>query len=222
MILSQKHKILFVANPKTATTSVQKWLLKEDVSFNKTAHELNGKHIILEEHITAETAREKLGIEYYEILFVFGFCREPSSKLISSYFFYKQAGKNRKLWDLGTKVVSARIKNFFQYLSAKLLPLNIWLLVYPYKAQYPYFTDSSGNVIVGNIGRFENLKNDLERMLKKQKIQVDFDNLTVVNKSDKAEISLNPFLIKVLKLRHRRFRDDIIFYEKVKSQWVNY
>jgi hypothetical protein len=222
MLLSQNHKILYVANPKTATTAVQKWLLSEDGSFKKTIHKLNGKSVILSEHITALEAKSIIGEKYYNDLFVFGFVRLPISKMISSYYFYKQAEKNRKLWDPNTKRIGVRVKNLLQYLIAKTLPLNIWLIFYPYKNNFRYFTDYESNVIVKNIGRFEFLKKDLKRILEKTSLDLDFEKLAVINKSEKASgYSISPLMMRLLCLRHPKLKKDMLFYKKVELDITN-
>lgn len=101
MLLSQKHKILYIANPKTATSAVQKWMLSEDSSFEKTLHRINGKELILKEHITALEAKNILAEKYYNELFVICFIREPISKMMSAYYFYKQ-GEKIKSFGIGT------------------------------------------------------------------------------------------------------------------------
>jgi hypothetical protein len=218
MLLSQKHRILYIANPKTATTAVQKWMLSEDSSFEKTLHRLNGKEIILKEHITALEAKNILGEEYYNQLFVIGFVREPISKIMSAYNFYKQGGKNKKLWDKNTKTFSSRFIHLLQYVSAKILPFELWLLIYPFKDNISYFLDTDENLIVRNIGRFEFLKEDLHIILKRAKINLNIESLKVANRSNKTKNdTLSPFFLKLLEIRHPLLRKDIKLYQKIQE-----
>lgn len=216
MLLNQKYKILYIANPKTATTAVQRWMLSENSSFEKTLHIINGEKLILKEHLTAFEAKKILGEDYYNQLYVIGFIREPISKMVSAYFFYKQGGKNKKLWDKNTKRISSRILQLFKYLSAKILPLNLWILLYPFKDNLSYFTDTKGNLIVRNIGRFEFLKEDLSNILKGTEVSFNLNNLKVVNKSNKSNnYFISPLMLKLLKIRHSKLQKDIQLYHNV-------
>ncbi len=131
MLLSQKNNILFIANPKTATTSIQKWLQSQDSSYVKTNHIVNNKSFVLREHITAnDDAKKILGNEFYNKLHTIGFVRNPEDKLISACNFYRQPGKNKKLWDEKTHDKSKRIMHVFQYTFAKVFPFKAWALMY--------------------------------------------------------------------------------------------
>jgi len=219
MLLSQENKILYVANPKTATTSVQDWLQEQDSTFIKTNHLIDGKKVVLGEHITAFQACKLLGDEVYNSLNVIGFVRNPEMKIISAYKFYKQFGKEKKLWSRKTHLLGPRILHVFQFLFARLLPFSLWSLIYPYNDNYRYFRGKD-KVIVQYIGRFEYLKNDLELIMKQLGYLPDMNSLKELNTSSNVkEEVISPLLFKLLKIRHPNFKRDIDFYREVSKQY---
>jgi hypothetical protein len=92
MIISKK-KYIYMAVPKTGSTSVQKFLLENDKTATKNGAEIEGKFYRFREHMTASGIKTVLGIKYEDYT-VIGFKRQSYSRLVSSYFFLKQGAKN--------------------------------------------------------------------------------------------------------------------------------
>jgi thiol-disulfide isomerase/thioredoxin len=138
MIISKEKKFIYLAVPKTGTTSVQKYLLENDKTATKNSVEINGKYHKFGEHMTALKIKSLLGVNYQNFIII-GFVRHPYGRIVSSYFFYKKGGKEawrgkQEQRSLGDKL---RIK------STEILPFKIWALVYPYKSNKEYFIDES-------------------------------------------------------------------------------
>lgn len=220
MLLNQKHNILFVAVPKTATTAVQDWLLHENLGFKKGDQHINGRTIKLREHYTALKARELLGKDFYDMLNVIAFIRHPYSRLISAYNFYRGGGKAKSIVSKTTKNKTKRILHSMQYVIAKLLPFSIWALVYPYRDNRRYCVDENENLIISHIGIYENLVRDMKVFLRDIKLNADISNLSYLNKSrPKAsdEIIKNKFFQKLLLIRHKNLKEDLKFYNHILS-----
>src|SRR5690554_1899600 len=129
MIISKKNKFIYLAVPKTGTTSVQKFLLENDNTATNYNVELDGNQYRFGEHMTALEIKNVLG-DLYNDYTVIGFVRHPYGRIVSSYFSYKKGGKDS--WkgrehqrSLGDKL---RIK------FAKIMPFKLWALIYPYKS----------------------------------------------------------------------------------------
>jgi hypothetical protein len=103
MIIFNK-KYIYMAVPKTGTTSVQKYLLENDKTATKNSVEINGKYYKFGEHMTALKIKSLLGVNYQNFTII-GFVRHPYGRIVSSYFFYRKAlkaghGKEEKVKSL--------------------------------------------------------------------------------------------------------------------------
>src|SRR5688572_26418146 len=175
MLISEKNKYIFIAVPKTGTRSVEKYLLENDKTAKRNCVEIEGQTIHVQEHITANKLKEIMGERYNDFVKI-GFVRDPYSKIVSSYFFYKNgeaitAGNNSKRFETQLRIYSARI-----------LPFEIWSIIYPYKSNINHLADGKNDLIVDFIGRFENLKDDLVSIFNKLNIRFDNHDLPMINK----------------------------------------
>ena len=87
MIISEKHNYIYLACPKTGTTSIEKFLLEQDPSALQNKIIIDGKLLRFKGHATAKTIQSKLQGDFkkYQII---GFIRHPYSRMVSSYFFF--------------------------------------------------------------------------------------------------------------------------------------
>lgn len=208
MIISNENRYIFIAVPKTGTTSVQKLLLEHDPTARTYGIEIEGKNYRFGEHDTALQIKTELGSRYADYR-TFGFIRNPYSRLVSSYFFYRN-GKpitkgNKKPWPTRLRVAYAR-----------LLPFKLWALTYPYKSNRQHFLDEHGRMIVDFVGTFENLGSDLAKIFEAIGLSVPADQLPHSNKSKHSSyedyFSNESFKRKIV----RTLRDDLEFYDKYK------
>lgn len=208
MIISLKNRYIFIAVPKTGTTSVQKWLLENDPSARQYAVEIGGQGYAFREHATALEIKSILG-EHYPKFRTFAFIRNPYSRLVSSYFFYKN-GKpitagNKKPWP-------SRFKTAY----AKCVPFALWALSYPYKSNIEHLVDEENNLIVDYVGTFENLEDDLRKIISAIGLNIPVDQLPHTNKSSHAKYK-DYFTKHFLRKRIERVIDrDLKFYNRYK------
>jgi hypothetical protein len=174
MYYSKKLSLLFIASPKSGSTSVEKYLMEVDSSGENHSVTLDLKKITAKDvyygivgHARAWELKEAMGEDIYNQLQIFGFVRHPFDKLVSSYFF------NKKLKLLSTfnktgdnKLLLRKLKGLLTLLAPKLLPIDIWVLLFPMKTSHDYFFDKKGNRIVQYLGRTDHLNEDLFSILK--------------------------------------------------------
>ena len=173
MIISHKHKFIFVKTTKTAGTSIEialsEFLGPEDVitpiisADEKTRAEFgfrgpqnykvrlsrygaldwlrvlkNRRRIKYFHHIPAQRIKRYVGKKVWDEYSVFCFERNPYDKAVSRYF-----------WDMAGFKKSVPMDDYFAAVSPTLL--SNWHLY-----------TGNGKLIVDFVGRFENLKEDLE------------------------------------------------------------
>jgi hypothetical protein len=162
MLLSPRHRFLFVHIAKTGGTSVRAALGRRRWSdpgywpmfvCSRLSH-LSGHRIAakLPRHAKAIAAKELLPREYFEALFKFAFVRNPWDLQVSSFHHIRRE-RPQYLGDH---------RDFRSFLRWKLDPAR------PYQfhidtsmeLQTDYLIDLQGNFIVDYIGRYESLRED--------------------------------------------------------------
>ena len=170
MLISKKHKFIFVHVPKVAGQSVTNALLpyclssyelliakllgasnyikintklKKYVGFNCDPHTFS-------DHVSAETLKASLG-ESYDHYFKFAFVRNPWSWIYSHYTY---ALKNKR-------------HNRHQFIRSKFSDFNAfveWLCLEKQdkKLQTSYLCDSAGELLVDYVGRHETISRDFQ------------------------------------------------------------
>jgi len=211
MIVSRKHKYIFIAVPKTGTSSIENFLLEND---NSAIKKIPDKPH-LKNHVSALEVRDSLGVETFQQYFVFGFIRHPMSRIVSSYFFYKKGAKS---WLYESSKRRRSLSAKMRVTIAKLLPFKVWALIYPYKSNFQFLTDNDNKVIVSEIGFFENLNDDFFEIFTRLDLKFNKEELPKINKSshDNVEKYFTSFFTYLLRLRHPKFEADMKFYQEVK------
>ena len=87
-MINHKHKFIFIHIPKTAGESIEvtfqaKGELKYWASFDHTNHEPL-------QHLTANEIKKRLGKSEYNKYYKFSFVRNPFSRCVSEYFWWRQ------------------------------------------------------------------------------------------------------------------------------------
>lgn len=173
MLLSVKHKFLFVHIAKTAGTSVRTTLeryRRRDLYYlpqflcSRISH-LTGHRIAckLPRHAKIIAAYEMLPREFFDQLFKFAFVRNPWDLQVSSFHHIRRERPHL----LGGR------DNFAEFLRYKLDPDR------PYQyhidtsieRQSDYLVDLHGNVLVDFIGRFESLADDFAAICRRIGLQ---------------------------------------------------
>ena len=157
-MISHKHKCIFVHIPKAAGTSIEMVFLDDlkldmdnrhslflGASTNKKLGPRRISHLMAREYVEQHYISQELYNQYYK----FAFVREPKSRLFSTYKFLQ----------------FNEVMSFDDFINFKLDEL----LATPkfdffLKSSYDYLYDSNGNCLVDFIGKFENLKQDFEKV----------------------------------------------------------
>lgn len=208
MVISLENRYIFIAVPKTGTTSIQKFLLKHDPTAKRYRIEIEGKKYSFGEHDTALQIKRELGGDYSKFR-TFGFIRNPHSRIVSSYFFYKN-GKpitsgNKNPWPAWIRTLYARV-----------MPFEIWALSYPYKSNIEHFVDEKNNLIVDFIGTFENLHYDLAKIFNSLGLDLPVEELPHTNKSTHSLVKEYFRNKNFNKSVSRIIREDLNFYNNYK------
>lgn len=145
MIISNEHKFIYIAVPKTGTTSVQSAFMDLKLAnievYNKNPDDLpEGTKFF--KHIDASELRWKLPNKFNEY-FKFSFVRNPYSRAVSWVYYYIK--KHRK--DINPN----------QYSFAELIEECPWWI---WKNQCEFLYEGGTN-LVDFTGRVENLSHDL-------------------------------------------------------------
>ena len=100
MILSHKHKFIFICNGKTGTTSIEKQLMKYQEG---AEYEVTVPGLYVGRHIPAAALRPQLPPEIWDGYFKFGFVRNPYDWFVSVYFWNMLPGPWTKSWKFAVK-----------------------------------------------------------------------------------------------------------------------
>ena len=164
MIISKRHGFIFVAVGRTGTTSIEAALQPFD-DYQNMECELDYKG-----HAPLSELQGQVDLENY---YKFGFVRNPWDLAVSKYLFHKSSILTsvvnrtplKKLFFRKWVKGESTAKKFAQD-SESLSNLNIQY-EYPLIDMHDFFTSKKGRLIVDDIFRFENIKNDFKKALEK-------------------------------------------------------
>jgi hypothetical protein len=225
MYFSKELSLLFVACPKTGSTSIESYLMDLDPNGQKFRISHDDIEITSEDvyhgvigHSRAWELKDALGDGVYNKLHVFGLVRHPFDKLISSFFFSKSKKINQAFKFKGKKKIFKRkITGVLTFLAPKILPISIWALLFPMKTCHDYFHDKEGNRIVKYLGRTDNINHDVDLILKEIGIISDL-KIPHINKSNhkNRDHYFNNKLIK--NYLNKKYERDIKLYQLVEEE----
>lgn len=213
MLLSHRHKFLFVHIAKTGGTSARAALARRmwldpyrlpmfvcSKLSHLTGHRLGAK---FPRHAKAIAAKEMLPREFYDSLFKFAFVRNPWDLQVSSFHHIRR--ERRQLLN--------GIDDFNAFLKYKLDPNR----AYQYhidtsiELQSDYVVDLHGNVILDFIGRYEQLQEDFDHICR----TIGFGPIALPEKRrarDRADYR-HYFTDETAELIARRFQRDIDLFQ---------
>ncbi len=184
MILSLRHRFLFIHVPKTGGTSIEQALLPwadrpEERTINRVLARL-GIHVNhylgpidcrrFRKHQQASTVRSVLGSTLYETLFSFAFVRNPWDALVSRYCYIRQAGNHH-----GHRRVT-RLASFAQFVTSEVVrrkpPQSAWLL------------DDDDRPLVRFIGRFEQLDDGFQQICRELNLRAKLPRFNRTQRAD--------------------------------------
>jgi hypothetical protein len=205
MLLSETHKTIYIAVPKTGTSSISEPLEKYNHIYRNRIP-VNGAFISLEnEHANALEIRKCLGEKfggYKKIAFV----RNPWSKVVSAYFFYSKGRASRRIWMPGR----VPFRTMVNVLLAKILPFKIWVRVHPLKPCADYLCDEDGELIVDTVFKFEDLEEGYENLC--EAFGVEVTPLAKKNQSGHAGYKAY-YDEKTCKYIEKRFERDVKLFD---------
>jgi chondroitin 4-sulfotransferase 11 len=149
-MISHKHKFVFIAVPKTGTTSAERVLHKYCIHFS-----YRKKHFTYSEYLNNKRVRETVNKDY----FFFAFVRNPFDRLVSQFKF-----TGKKWWKkAGLSESSLCFENYVKQIVACNLPFSAHRYNSQIKSgqgdedwsQLQYLSED-----VDFIGRYENLQED--------------------------------------------------------------
>ena len=212
MLFSAEKKFVFIAVPKTGTTSVEQAWTEFDPSVLRNHLLLpNGQLVQVNKHISLRQVRHLLGKSARQYKF-FAFLREPLDHTLSRYFYYANGRGFQRYkrgtigkWTLGPKVVFTR-----------LIPRSLWFLFYPLRTQIKSVVDEQGSVALSFCGRFSELNADFCKMIslagyKKRPKQLSKTNAATRDTLSEAELKWLSFVVRT------RLKPDVEFFERLQK-----
>jgi hypothetical protein len=169
MLVSVKHRILFVHIPKVAgmsivgalrpviwpMTRVTDWInrweqkISRSLGITKKAPMFEESFPISLEHLRARDWRDKLTKPVFDQLFKFAFVRNPWDWQVSLYHYMLQNTKH-----FHHEVIKS-LGSFENYVNSEALHRGL---------QKDFITDEQGNNIVDFVGRFERIADDFQQL----------------------------------------------------------
>jgi hypothetical protein len=221
MLVSDKYNYIIITIPKTGTRSISNFLFDNEDSIIKNRIYSNSSIFEFERSSTALEIKNRVGDELYKKYIKIAFIRNPYSKLVSSYFFYKNGTptpNNTFQRFLRSSLIRkfSLIKINLKILSTKLLPFHVWALLYPYNSNLKYLTNEQGNLIVDYVGTSEDLENDFFAIMEKIGVKFEVKELPQINKSSHKNVESyfnNRFFKTLIDLKIRK---DLRFYFKIR------
>ena len=166
MIVSHKHRFIFIAVAKTGSSSIENTLrmkiplkdvkkeeydiLQDDIWGSGFSDETK-----LHKHISAIDLMKLIGDNIWNSYFKFAFVRNPWDIQVSHYFSYKNGEVTQNIQN-GT-IYSHNIIR--KQAEAQKLNFRQWIMK-NYVDSSPQFFDQNGKIMMDFVGRFENLQED--------------------------------------------------------------
>lgn len=172
-MISNKHKTIFVHIPKVAGQSIEVMYLNDlGLTWNQRGVLLLRKKKLFEKgpkRLAHLTAKQYVDLNYidqksFNEYFKFSFVRNPFSR---TYSYYKYLGYSNV----------CSFEYFIEFILTKGFKQNHFFFL----TQTAYLYDSNGKLLVDFVGKFENLKEDIQKVAKNSGLKNQ--TLPFVNKS---------------------------------------
>jgi hypothetical protein len=193
MILSHKHKFIFISNGKTGTTSIQAAL----APLQEAEHlDLGIPGLFSKGHIPPALLKSFVGRRVWETYYKFCFVRNPWDWMVSQFFYNFVRESRRKVRTTagapeGEAAAAPDAPDEIPNVGA-LTPDDVrktYELLKNHKGlpdadslfQYHYAFDEGGRPMVDYVGRFETLREDYEQIMKTvgASAELPFRNVTL-------------------------------------------
>ena len=194
MPINEKYKILFIHIPKTAGSSIEIFfnMQRREMFYQSSPAYTIDTVRYAPQHFTAEIMKKKF--PQFDMYFKFAFVRNPYDRLLSEYYFMHQG---RRGIDINFFNNIPRFERWaFGYLNKK---GKEFTNCYCHKIeQYRYLYDGTGKQLIYSIGKYENLQEDFNKILK----IMDYQGSGKLMKSQSAKYDKNKKLLTD-KVKHR-------------------
>lgn len=187
MLISENRKFIYLAVPKTGSTSIETHLMSLDPEIKRnTVPRPNGTWVPVHKHAKAAAIKEQMRETMHDYTVV-AFIRSPISTAISKYYYYRvgRGAERARLPNFTRKAMGLRLR----VLSTLILPLRTWVRLYPYSMMHEFLLDDQKNLLVDVMGDFGNLQAEFERIFVPFGFEPKDLELPMINKT-KTEISL--------------------------------
>lgn len=177
-MIFEKHKIIFIHNPKTGGSSISFLLNGQGDNL------FLGWHCPWKEH--ERILSKKIIENYKKIIFI----RNPWDRLVSAFKWYKNGGIKSKRDLLIQKNIPDSFTEFIKNIE-KFTVCDIPTENPPYY-KIPHFLPQSfmmGNAHYDFIGKFENFENDVFEIFKKV-LKINFKKIPNINKNYKKDYKI--------------------------------
>jgi hypothetical protein len=229
MEFSKNFNFIYIANPKTGSRAVRKYLQLwgADCKHNRIPSEHNPDELLtgIPGHTTPRALKKRMGKSYdnYKVVV---FIRNPYDKAVSAYFFYK---RGRPI------LIQKDGRNFFQsftnylvsnlnYFLTKLLPFSWWSVIKPIKMNKGYLIDDQGKILVNYIGKTETLNQDLPEIGKLLGLNVDdTEPISKVNQSSHSSSIMDYFNADWHKKSfYKKYKEEIDLYTRITEKPIHF
>lgn len=220
MLYSEERKFIFVAVPKTGTTSIQRRLLEIDPEIHRNkVRNAAGDWVTLATHATACEIRAAMGSRSNQMT-VIAFLRDPRDVLVSKYYFYRfgRAAHKHGLFQLGGRPEGTRLNlgTSLRVMSTQILPLRLWARLYPLPSSLGYISDGKGTLLVDKIGITERLHEEVLRIFVPLGYTAKDLQIETVNRTEYDRSRARDPWIKALV--ERRLPKDCALYEQILAE----
>lgn len=215
MLFSETKKFVFIAVPKTGTTSIELEMrrLDPDILRNEMVFP-DGSIRKVNKHITLRDVQKILGNKASEYRY-FAFMREPVDHTISRYYYYAN-GRGRQRYESRAvrkgRLPSLGAKVWF----ARLVPRPLWFVLYPLRQQTAFIRNREGRIALDFCGRVDRLHEDLTDMLRHAGYENTTHEVPHLNIAPRNPIGRleQRFIRAVL---DRRLKSDLAFFKELSA-----
>ena len=182
MVIHAKKKVIFVHVPKTAGSSMEKFILDKDLDCMDPEElygvDENGRAL---QHLMASDIKQI--VPNYAQYFSFSIVRNPYERIVSEYFWCP-------IEDVGHKG-DQTFDEFLSYAKHVVLTQNYFANAFTdhFIPQYKFVYDDQMNKIVNHVGRFENLDKTVRIVRRKMNLEKPFPKLNARRSNERVNLT---------------------------------
>ncbi len=201
MLISSRHRFIFFHVPKVAGSSITNALQRySDYPYARLYHymyDLFGQvpwlHLY-HRHISPAELKEIMGEEKFGRYFKFAFVRNPFDWHVSQYHFHQQSPG-------AFFHETFRHMDFEQYIDWAVQNIRI-----SRSAQKRFLSDANGELLVDQVGKFDTLQEDFERICRHLGLNAE---LKIKNKSKRHAAYRDHYTPELRRKIEETFREDL-------------